>query len=115
MTMAFACDNNETSNKWYAAAKNQTGSTTNFQLNKNGKFANEVSGAAQWQLVKEDNKRTVIERSFVYNKDGRVTVQARADRGYVYVYQLQYINDGIMLCHSLKLTWQSRAFFTAFL
>lgn len=49
-------------------------------MNKNDKFANEVSGAAQWQLVKEDNKRTIIERSFVYNKDGRVTVQARGDK-----------------------------------
>ena len=64
-------------------------------MNKNGKFANEVSGAAQWQLVKEDNKRTIIERSFVYNKDGRVTVQARGDKAYAYVYRLQYINDGI--------------------
>ena len=95
VTMAFARDNNETSNKWYAAVKNQIGSTTEFQLNKNGKFSNEVFGAAQWQLVKEDNKRTIIERSFVYNRDGRVTVQARADKGYAYVYQLQYINDGI--------------------
>ncbi len=51
--------------------------------------------AAQWQLVKEDNKRTIIERSFVYNKDGRVTVQARGDKAYAYVYRLQYINDGI--------------------
>lgn len=95
VTMAFARDNNETSNKWYAAVKNQIGSTTEFQLNKNGKFSNEVFGAAQWQLVKEDNKRTIIERSFVYNRDGRVTVQARADKGYAYVYQLQYINDGL--------------------
>ena len=45
--------------------------------------------------MKDDKKRTIIERSFVYNKDGRVTVQARADKGYAYVYQLQYINDGI--------------------
>ena len=45
--------------------------------------------------MKDDKKCTIIERSFVYNKDGRVTVQARADKGYAYVYQLQYINDGI--------------------
>ena len=93
--MAFARDNNETSNKWYVAAKKQVSSLTGYELNKNGKFANEVSDAAQWQLVKDDKKRTIIERSFVYNKDGRVTVQARADKGYAYVYQLQYINDGI--------------------
>lgn len=92
VTMAFARDNNETSNKWYVAAKKQAGG---YELNKNGKFANEVSGAAQWQLVKDEKQSTIIERSFVYNKDGRVTVQARADKGYAYVYQLQYINDGI--------------------
>ena len=95
MTLAFARDNNETSNKWYVAAKKQASPLTGYELNKNGKFANEVSDAAQWQLVKDDKKCTIIERSFVYNKDGRVTVQARADKGYAYVYQLQYINDGI--------------------
>ena len=97
VTMAFARDNNETSNKWYVAAteNNLPLATSEYILNKNGKFANEVSGAAQWQLVKEDNKRTIIERSFVYNKDGRVTVQARGDKAYAYVYRLQYINDGI--------------------
>ena len=95
VTMAFARDNNETSNKWYVAAKKQANPLAGYELNKNGKFANEVSDAAQWQLVKDDKKRTIIERSFVYNKDGRVTVQARADKGYAYVYQLQYINDGI--------------------
>ena len=66
-----------------------------YELNKNGKFANEVSDAAQWQLVKDDKNVRSSRRSFVYNKDGRVTVQARADKGYAYVYQLQYINDGI--------------------
>ncbi len=97
VTMAFARDNNETSNKWYVAAteNNLSLATSEYILNKNDKFANEVSGAAQWQLVKEDNKRTIIERSFVYNKDGRVTVQARGDKAYAYVYRLQYINDGI--------------------
>ena len=97
VTMAFARDNNETSNKWYVAAteNNLPLATSEYILNKNDKFANEVSGAAQWQLVKEDNKRTIIERSFVYNKDGRVTVQARGDKAYAYVYRLQYINDGI--------------------
>ena len=97
VTMAFARDNNETSNKWYVAAteNNLPFATSEYILNKNDKFANEVSGAAQWQLVKEDNKRTIIERSFVYNKDGRVTVQARGDKAYAYVYRLQYINDGI--------------------
>ena len=97
VTMAFARDNNETSNKWYVAAteNNLPFAISEYILNKNDKFANEVSGAAQWQLVKEDNKRTIIERSFVYNKDGRVTVQARGDKAYAYVYRLQYINDGI--------------------
>ncbi|WP_297909096.1 DUF6383 domain-containing protein, partial [uncultured Parabacteroides sp.] len=98
VTMAFARDNNETSNKWYAAVTDNgnTPGTASYtaQLNKNGKFADKVYDAAQWQLVK-GIKRTIIERSFVYNKDGRVTVQARGDKGYAYSYQLQYIHDGI--------------------
>ena len=92
VTMAFARDNNETSNKWYAAVKKLV---TGYELNADDRFANEVSDAAQWQLVKDEKQSTIIERSFVYNKDGRVTVQARGDKGYAYVYQLQYINDGI--------------------
>ena len=87
VTMAFARDNNETSNKWYAAVKND-------KLNANGKFSNDVSGAAQWQLVKERNPRTIIESSFVYNRGNHVTVQAKGDKGYAYAYRLQYINDG---------------------
>ena len=91
MTMAFARDVNETSNKWYAGVYYDGSS---YVLNKNNEFSNTLSGAAQWQLVKNPVKKTIIERSFVYNKDGRVTVHARGDKAYAYEYQLQYVHDG---------------------
>lgn len=55
------------------------------------------SNAAQWQLVKEENERTIIERSFVYNKDGRVTVQARGDKAYVYQSQDWLLNTYLIV------------------
>ena len=92
VTMAFARDNNETSNKWYAGVVEDPANT--FKLNKNDEFSNKLSGAAQWQLVKSEDSLTIIERSFVYNRDGRVTVQAKGDKAYAYTYKLQYVNDG---------------------
>lgn len=95
VTMAFARDNNETSNKWYAAVNEDLElcaddgnifSTPNY-------FVNESSEAAQWQLIKKDAKK-VVERSFVYNDNGHVVVKAKADVAYAYEYQLQYVNDG---------------------
>jgi len=95
VTMAFARDNNETSNKWYAAVNedlklcaddNNIFSIPNY-------FVNESSEAAQWQLIKKDAKK-VVERSFVYNDNGHVVVKAKADVAYAYEYQLQYVNDG---------------------
>ena len=93
VTMAFARDSYETSNKWYAGV--EEGETEDsYQLNKNDEFSNKLSGAAQWQLVKSKNAQTILDRSFVYNRDGRVTVQARGDKAYAYSYQLQYVTDG---------------------
>ncbi len=93
VTMAFARDANETSNKWYAGVYYDNG-VNSYVLNKNNEFSNSLSGAAQWQLVRTASKKTIIERSFVYNKDGRVTVQAKGDKAYAYEYQLQYVSDG---------------------
>jgi len=92
VTMAFARDNNETSNKWYAAV---TEETSGYLLNKDNKFADNVSAAAQWQLIKDESPKTIIESSFVYNRGNHVTVQAKGDKAYAYAYQLRYINDGI--------------------
>ena len=92
VTMAFARDNNETSNKWYAAV---TEGTSGYLLNKDNKFADNVSAAAQWQLIKDESPKTIIESSFVYNRGNHVTVQAKGDKAYAYAYQLRYINDGI--------------------
>ena len=58
-------------------------------------FAKSVSDAAQWQLIKDEAPKTIIESSFVYNRGNHVTVQAKGDKGYAYAYQLRYINDGI--------------------
>ena len=93
VTMAFARDSYETSNKWYAGVEEGETDDT-YQLNANDEFSNKLSGAAQWQLVKSKNAATILDRSFVYNRDGRVTVQARGDKAYAYYYQLQYVNDG---------------------
>ena len=94
VTMAFARDNNVTSNKWYTAVTKDNNSNV-YKLNADGKFANSVSDAAKWQLIKDEAPKTIIESSFVYNRGNHVTVQAKGDKGYAYAYQLRYINDGI--------------------
>ena len=95
VTMAFARDSYETSNKWYAGVEEtKENNAIKYNLNANGEFSNKLSGAAQWQLVKSKSAVTILDRSFVYNRDGRVTVQARGDKAYAYYYQLQYVSDG---------------------
>ena len=98
VTMAFARDNNETSNKWYAAinedgefcAEDHNGSS----IYPDNYFVTEASDAAQWQLIKSKSAKKIVERSFVYNDNGHVTVKAKADVAYAYQYKLQYITDG---------------------
>ena len=95
VTMAFARDSYETSNKWYAGVEEtKENNAIKYNLNANGEFSNKLSGAAQWQLVKSKSAVTILDRSFVYNRDGRVTVQARGDKAYAYYYQLQYVSNG---------------------
>ena len=90
VTMAFARDNNDTSNKWYAAVNE----SNQLWYNESDAFTNDASDAAQWQLIKNKDSLVVIERSFVYNNNGHVTVKAKADVAYAYQYKLQYITDG---------------------
>ena len=92
VTMAFARDNNETSNKWYAVVSDSYQLTTGDR--EGNVFVNESSDAAQWQLIKSKSAKKIIERSFVYNDNGHVTVKAKADVAYAYQYKLQYITDG---------------------
>ena len=92
MTMAFARDNYETSNKFYVAVDEYFQFSTGDR--EGNVFVNEASGAAQWQLVKSEKPMTIIERSFVYNNNNHVTVKAKADVAQAYTYQLRYINDG---------------------
>ena len=101
VTMAFARDNNETSNKWYAAVDYNEyfqNDVEKYQLTtgdvEGNIFANESSDAAQWQLIKSKSAKKIVERSFVYNDNGHVTVKAKADVAYAYQYKLQYITDG---------------------
>ena len=79
MTMAFARDSYETSNKFYAAVYENAGAPEQYHLNAYNEFATEVSKAAQWQLIKSSTPMKVVERSFVYNDDDHVTVKAKAD------------------------------------
>ncbi|HIX87362.1 MAG TPA: hypothetical protein H9848_12270 [Candidatus Parabacteroides intestinigallinarum] len=92
VTMAFARDNNETSNKWYAVVSDSYQLTTGDR--EGNVFVNESSDAAQWQLIKSKSAKKIVERSFVYNDNGHVTVKAKADVAYAYQYKLQYITDG---------------------
>ena len=98
VTMAFARDNNETSNKWYAAVNEYPEDSKIYELTtgdvEGNVFANESSDAAQWQLIKSKSAKKIVERSFVYNDNGHVTVKAKADVAYAYQYKLQYITDG---------------------
>ena len=92
MTMAFARDNYETSNKFYVAVDEYFQFSTGDR--EGNVFVNEASGAAQWQLVKSEKPMTIIERSFVYNNNNHVTVKAKADVAQAYTYQLRYVTDG---------------------
>lgn len=91
VTMAFARDSYETSNKFYAATDERN---SNIVLNAYNEFATDLSGAAQWQLIKSVVPMKVVERSFVYNANNHVTVKAKADVAQAYTYKLQYIFDG---------------------
>ena len=108
VTMAFARDNNETSNKWYAAI-NEDGKFCSEKHNTvvwgadKSVFVTDAADAAQWQLIKSESAKKIIERSFVYNDNGHVTVKAKADVAYAYQYKLQYIADGE---ETGKLFWQ---------
>ncbi|WP_455625669.1 DUF6383 domain-containing protein [Parabacteroides sp.] len=92
MTMAFARDSYETSNKFYAAVDGS------YQLCSGDRshniFVNEPSSAAQWQLLKSKNPMVIVERSFVYNNNNHVTVKAKGDVAKAYTYQLRYVTDG---------------------
>lgn len=92
MTMAFARDSYETSNKFYAAVDGY------YQLcsgdRSHNLFVNESSSAAQWQLLKSKNPMVIVERSFVYNSNNHVTVKAKGDVAKAYTYQLRYVTDG---------------------
>ncbi|WP_455636943.1 DUF6383 domain-containing protein [Parabacteroides sp.] len=101
VTMAFARDNYETSNKLYAAVSDYENDADElarklcaFEFNNVCEyFVNNASEAAQWQLIKKGTQK-VVERSFVYNDNGVAVVAPKADVVYAEQYILQYVVDG---------------------
>ena len=99
-TLAFARDKNDTSNKYYALVSDDTDDyTDNFNLSYNtltgtDNFTNEISDAAQWQLLK--GGAATISRVYVYNNTATESVDdvPNGDKVSVYVYSLRYVTDG---------------------
>ena len=92
VTLAYARDNNKTSNKYYAVVKDNGNNTYEFE-NNNDAVSTEVYDAAQWQLNKSKYP-VYIKRSYVYNEDGKLAYKANADVVAAYTYTLRYLNDG---------------------
>ena len=100
VTLAYARDNNTTSNKYYAVvSKTNNGGyefaheTVNNKNYYNDAVSTEVYDAAQWQLNKSDYP-VYIRRSYVYNENGKLAYKANADVIAAYKYTLRYLNDG---------------------
>ena len=99
-TLAFARDKNDTSNKYYALVSDDTDNGWNdYNLSYNtltgtDNFTNEISDAAQWQLLK--GSAATISRVYVYNNTATESVDdvPNGDKVSVYVYSLRYVTDG---------------------
>ena len=96
VTLAYARDNNITSNKYYTSIKNTgTISAPVYTFANNEDYVTtELYEAAQFQLVKSP-KAEKLTRSYVYNNNGTITYQTNADVVSAYTYALQYITDGM--------------------
>ena len=108
-TLAFARDKNDTSNKLYSIVDNSNknnswndkdGITQDLlelsynTLTNTDNFVNEISDAAQWQLLK--GSAATISRVYVYNNTATESVDdvPNGDKVSVYVYSLRYVADG---------------------
>ena len=94
-TIRFARDKFETSHQWYTAVYNDNGS---YNLNyKNANyFAEDVYGAAQFQLIKDTVNVNTISRVYVYYNETTKDVDdvPNGDKLSAYTYQLQYVENG---------------------
>ena len=87
VTLAFARDNAPTSNTMYPTIN--TGGTKIKDL-----LTDEISEAAQWQLVKS-NRPTYKTRTYAYlNADDKVAYKSKGDTIAYYTYELQLVNEG---------------------
>ena len=91
VTLTFARDEDPTSNKLYPLVKEDPAGT--FSWNK---MTDNVSEAAQWQLVK-DEKPTYETRTYAYiDSDEKVAYKSEGDTVAYYTYKFQYVKDGIV-------------------
>ena len=108
-TLAFARDKNDTSNKLYSIVDNSYKNNSWYDkdgitqdllelsyntLTNTDNFVNEISDAAQWQLLK--GSAATISRVYVYNNTATESVDdvPNGDKVSVYVYSLRYVADG---------------------
>ena len=91
VTLTFARDEDPTSNKLYPLVKEDPAGT--FSWNK---MTDNVSEAAQWQLVK-DEKPTYETRTYAYiDADEKVAYKSEGDTVAYYTYKFQYVKDGVL-------------------
>ena len=87
VTLTFARDEDPTSNKLYPVVN--TSNAFNY-------MTDNVSEAAQWQLVK-DEKPTYETRTYAYiDADEKVAYKSEGDTVAYYTYQFQYVKDGVV-------------------
>ena len=104
-TLAFARDQYDTSNKLYTIVQEHEGlrnpdGTPKMEIGPTSisnidPFTNELSDAAQWQLVKSESPVSLT-RAVVYNNTATESVDdvPNGDVLYAYVYALRYVENG---------------------
>ena len=87
VTLTFARDEDPTSNKLYPVV---SASDAFYYMTDN------VSEAAQWQLVKSE-KPTYVTRTYAYiDADEKVAYKSEGDTVAYYTYEFQYVKDGVL-------------------
>ena len=87
VTLTFARDEDPTSNKQYPVVN--ASNAFNY-------MTDNVSEAAQWQLVKSE-KPTYVTRTYAYiDADEKVAYKSEGDTVAYYTYEFQYVKDGVL-------------------
>ena len=98
VTLAFARDNTPTSNKIYPVAKQNTTSKVWAWENK---MTDEVSEAAQWQLLKSE-KPTYKTYTYAYLNDAeKIVYKTKGDTVAYYTYEINLVNDGLATTYKI--------------